>query len=167
MFVILFIAGLVYMDVNNDTSLFINILMFLVNMFYTMWYILDCQYCSPNVNVDISTTTNLQFFNITICLHGYRMGSNLGFLSGEQGHWVKPKNITIFFCNRIWWWFLVGTFRITRNTLFDIVNHLKLLIWKQDTKYCFAILVELDVACAIYKLAQGINLDMKQVFCCR
>jgi hypothetical protein len=42
--------------------------------------------------------------------------------------------------------------------LFDIVNHLKLLIWKQDTKYCFAILVELDVACAIYKLVQGINL---------
>jgi hypothetical protein len=47
---------------------------------------------------------------------------------------------------------------MTRNTLFDIVNHLKLLIWKQDRKCCFAILVELDVACAIYKLAQGINL---------
>jgi len=25
------------------------------------------------------------------------MGSNLGFISGEHGHWVKPKNITIIF----------------------------------------------------------------------
>jgi hypothetical protein len=23
------------------------------------------------------------------------MGCNLGFLSGEHGHWVKPKSITI------------------------------------------------------------------------
>lgn len=47
---------------------------------------------------------------------------------------------------------------MTKNTLFDIANQLKLWIQNQDTKYCLAILVERHVACAIYKLAQSINL---------
>jgi hypothetical protein len=45
---------------------------------------------------------------------------------------------------------------MTKNILFGITNQLKNLIWKQDTKYHLAILLELHVACAIYKLAQGL-----------
>jgi len=47
---------------------------------------------------------------------------------------------------------------IFKITFFDIANQLGPLIHKHDTKYSFVIPVEVHVACALYKLAQGTNL---------
>jgi hypothetical protein len=55
------------------------------------------------------------------------------------------------------WWFH-NFHTLTKGTLFDIANQLKLLIQKQDMKYQFVIPMEVCVTCAIYKLTQGVNL---------
>ncbi len=47
---------------------------------------------------------------------------------------------------------------LTKGTLFDIANQLKPLIQKQDMKYQFVIPMEVCVTCAIYNLAQVVNL---------
>ncbi len=47
---------------------------------------------------------------------------------------------------------------MTKGTLFDIANQLRLLIQKHDKKYKFDIPMELCVAYAIYKFSQGVNL---------
>jgi hypothetical protein len=46
---------------------------------------------------------------------------------------------------------------MTIKPFLDIANQLK-PFFKIGQKYCLAILIEVDVACAIYKLVQGINL---------
>jgi hypothetical protein len=47
---------------------------------------------------------------------------------------------------------------MSKETLFNIVNKLKPLIVKNDTRQWFTILVEDRVACVIYKLFHGSNL---------
>jgi hypothetical protein len=40
----------------------------------------------------------------------------------------------------------------------DIANKLKPLIVKKNTRHCFAILMEIQIVCMIYKLFHGSNL---------
>jgi hypothetical protein len=59
-------------------------------------------------------------------------------------------------CDDDWWFHNFRT--LTKGTLFGITNQLKPLIQKQDMKYWFVIPMEVCVTCAIYNLAQGVNL---------
>jgi hypothetical protein len=75
-------------------------------------------------------------------------------------YWVKPKSTTWFskffvmeFDEERW----VENFCITKHNLFNIANHLRPLIIKQDKKYRKDIPIEIQVCCAIYKLTHGSN----------
>jgi len=54
------------------------------------------------------------------------------------------------------WW--IQNFKMSKRMLFNIVNKLKPLITKKDTKYRFAIPIEIRVACVIHKLFHGSNM---------
>jgi hypothetical protein len=49
-------------------------------------------------------------------------------------------------------------FECQKETFMDICKHVRPLLAKYDTKYRKVILVEIEVWCAIYKLAQGGNI---------
>jgi len=44
-----------------------------------------------------------------------------------------------------------------KETIFYILEKLKLYVKKQNTRYCLGIKVEIKMSCAVYKLAQGSN----------
>jgi hypothetical protein len=51
----------------------------------------------------------------------------------------------------------VQNFKMTKGMLFYIINHLRSQIVRQYTTYKKLILVEIEIMCMIYKLAQGMN----------
>jgi hypothetical protein len=73
---------------------------------------------------------------------------------------VKPKSITwnsrfllTEFDDNEW----VENFHMNKPTLFNIIECLRPIFQKQNTKYHKVIFVEIWVYCSIYKLAQGVN----------
>jgi hypothetical protein len=48
-------------------------------------------------------------------------------------------------------------FRMWKSTLFHITDKLKPTLMKKNTKYKYAILVEIHVSCVVYKFVHGCN----------
>ncbi len=97
----------------------------------------------------------------SIVLHNFQLTSKLVVMGFDLGYWVKLRSTTWFSMflfieyNDDHW---IQNFQISKLTLFEIANQLKPLIGKEDTKCCFAILMEVWVTCVIYKLSHGSNL---------
>jgi len=88
-------------------------------------------------------------------LHDYKMSYSLSRLGEKLGHWVKLQLSTWFISlltkyetNR---W--IEHFQMSKDTFMDICNQMRPLISKHESRYRKAILVEICVSCAIYKLA--------------
>jgi hypothetical protein len=65
---------------------------------------------------------------------------------------MEPKFLVTKYDDECW----LQNFKMWKQT--HIVNQLKPLIHKKDTKYKLFILVEVQVVSALYKLVQGCNL---------
>jgi hypothetical protein len=143
------------MDV-TDCNIMMGILVFMVKLSE----ILCDMPCSQSLSSDdLKVSASLQFLYVSLCLN--KMVYNVKYLTAELGHWVKPRSTTWFsifllieYDNDCW----LENFHMTKGTLFDIANQLRLLIQKHDMKYKLDIPMELCVAYAIKKLSQGVNL---------
>jgi len=78
-------------------------------------------------NLNPIVETNTKFFLIIVALHHLQLQSCLLVLSQELRHWVKPRSTKLFFRFLLtendddrW----VENFRLTKSTLFMIVNQL-------------------------------------------
>lgn len=143
------------MDV-TDCNIMMGILVFMVKLSEILCDMPSSQSLSSD---DLKVSASLQFLYVSLCLH--KMVYNVKYLTAELGHWVKPRSTTWFsifllieYVNDCW----LENFHMTKGTLFDIANQLRLLIQKHDMKYKLDIPMELCVAYAIKKLSQGVNL---------
>jgi hypothetical protein len=144
------------MDV-TDCNIVMGILVFKVKLLE----ILCDPYSQSLSSGDLKVSASLQFLCVSLCLHNHKMVYNVKYLTAELGNWVKPRSTTWFsifllieYDNDCW----LQKFHMTKGTLFDIANQLRLLIQKHDMKYKFHIPMELCVAYASYKFSQGVNL---------
>lgn len=113
------------MDV-TDCNIMMGILVFMVKFSE----ILCDMPCSQSLSSDdLKVSASLQFLYVSLCLH--KMVYNVKYLTAELGHWVKPRSTTWFsifllieYDNDCW----LEKFHMTKETLFDIANQLRLLI---------------------------------------
>jgi hypothetical protein len=144
------------MDV-TDCNIVMGILVFKLKLLETL-----CDPYSQSLSSDdLKVSASLQFLYVSLCLHNHKMVYNVKYLTVELGNWVQPRSTTWFsifllieYDNDCW----LQKFHMTKGTLFDIANQLRLLIQKNDMKYKFDIPMELCVAYASYKFSQGVNL---------
>jgi hypothetical protein len=81
-------------------------------------------------------------------------------LQPKLGYWVKPWS-TMWFSHSLFGTYgderWIHHFMMIKRTFFDITHQVTPLVEKQNTKYWLVLLVEIQVVCTIYKLAQGMN----------
>lgn len=111
------------------------------------------------VTMDFSIAhKNVKFLSFVTTIHDFCMSCFLGVLSQELKYWVKPRSTTwlskfsiIEYKDDQW----VENFKMSKSTLFWIVDKLKLTLFNKNTKYKQGTLVKIHMYCVIYKLAHG------------
>lgn len=101
---------------------------------------------TPILDVDVVTS---------VALHNFCLCNVFSLFDVDLGYWVKLRSTTWFsrflfdqYEEDHW----LKMFRITKPALFSLVELLKHLVQKQDTKYRLAVFVVVRVACSISSL---------------
>ena len=88
-------------------------------------------------------------------LHNYRLCTSFSFFDDDVGFWVKPQSTTWFsqflleqYYTSRW----ISMFRMTKGSVFALVDLLRPNVERQNTKYHVAIAVLIRVACTLFKL---------------
>ena len=94
-------------------------------------------------------------------LHTFRLCNVFPLLDEDLGYWVKPR-LTAWFSQFLlnqyddqrW----IMMFRMTKSAVQSLVELLKPIVQKKDTKYGLAIPVLVRLACTLFKLTHGASL---------
>jgi hypothetical protein len=98
---------------------------------------------------------------LSTVLHDFQLAHSASFLDAKVGWWVKPRSLAWFsqfllheYDDARW----VQCFRMSKSVVFRLASLLRPQCERQNTKYRKAIPVPVRVACALFKLTQGVSL---------
>jgi len=99
--------------------------------------------------------------DMSTALMNFRLCTLFHLFEDDMGFWVKPRSTTWFsrfliseYDDTRW----MHMFRMTKSSVFALVDVLRPHVQKKDTKYRLAIPVVIRVACCLFKLTHGASL---------